>query len=354
MIFRYAEIFSGAGGLALGAKTASFVDASGEEWGITPVWSLDSDADACETYRRNIGDHAVCADARTYDWSEMPAFDGLGFGFPCNDFSLVGEHKGLHGEFGPLYSYAVKAIQAHNPLWFVAENVDGLSSANKGEALTKIVSALEQAGASGYRTFKHAYKFEEYGVPQNRHRIIIVGIRGDVPKHFVVPAPTAKGAFVTSKAAICSPPIPAGAPNHEMPRHNDLVIRRLKHIPPGKNVWCEELPQELRWKVKKKATISQCYRRLDPDKPSYTVIANGGGGTHVYHWSEARALTNRERARLQTFPDDFVFSGSVGSARRQIGMAVPPLAARQVFEALLRSFASVCQEDGGLFCGVES
>ena len=89
------------------------------------------------------------------------------------------------------------------------------------------------------------------------------------------------------------------------------------------------------------ARISQIYKRLNPDRPAYTVTGSGGGGTHIYHWAEPRALTNRERARLQTFPDDFVFMGSKESVRKQIGMAVPCRGAKLIFEAVLRSFAGV-------------
>ena len=91
----------------------------------------------------------------------------------------------------------------------------------------------------------------------------------------------------------------------------------------------------------KGAKISQIYKRLDPTKPAYTVTGSGGGGTHIYHWAEPRALTNRERARLQTFPDSYVFSGSKESVRRQIGMAVPCNGARIIFEAILNSFAGI-------------
>jgi DNA (cytosine-5)-methyltransferase 1 len=86
--------------------------------------------------------------------------------------------------------------------------------------------------------------------------------------------------------------------------------------------------------------ISQIYKRLDPRKPAYTVTGSGGGGTHVYHWKENRALTNRERARLQTFPDHFVFEGSKESIRRQIGMAVPPEGASVIFEAIAKTLTA--------------
>ena len=118
------------------------------------------------------------------------------------------------------------------------------------------------------------------------------------------------------------------------------VIERLKHIKPGENAWTANLPKDLKLKVKS-AKLSMIYKRLDPDKPAYTITGSGGGGTHMYHWSENRALTNRERARLQTFPDEFVFHGSKESVRRQIGMAVPVDGAKTILEAILKTFAKI-------------
>ncbi|MGF1926120.1 MAG: DNA cytosine methyltransferase, partial [Bacteroidia bacterium] len=100
------------------------------------------------------------------------------------------------------------------------------------------------------------------------------------------------------------------------------------------------IPDNLRLNVKG-AKISQIYKRLDPNKPAYTVTGSGGGGTHIYHWEENRALTNRERARLQTFPDNFEFLGSKESVRKQIGMAVPPKGAKIIIEAVLKCFAGI-------------
>ena len=127
--------------------------------------------------------------------------------------------------------------------------------------------------------------------------------------------------------------------------HNDIsatgskkVADRLNYIKPGENAWTADLPEHLKLNVKG-AKLSMIYKRLDPEKPAYTVTGSGGGGTHMYHWSEPRALTNRERARLQTFPDDFVFIGSKESVRRQIGMAVPAKGAQVILEAILKTFA---------------
>lgn len=104
-------------------------------------------------------------------------------------------------------------------------------------------------------------------------------------------------------------------------------------------MWDVELPDDL--KIHTKTKISTIYKRLDPEKPSYTVTGSGGGGTHIYHWEEARALTNRERARLQTFPDDYFFEGSKEQVRKQIGMAVPCEGAKLIFEAVLKTFAGI-------------
>ena len=134
-------------------------------------------------------------------------------------------------------------------------------------------------------------------------------------------------------------------PNHIFTKNSQQVIERLKYIKPGQSAFTAKLPKSLTLNVKG-AKISQIYRRLNPNKPAYTVTGSGGGGTHMYHWSENRALTNRERARLQTFPDDFIFKGNKESQRKQIGMAVPVDGAKIIFESILNCFGkkklSIC------------
>lgn len=340
--FRLAELFSGPGGLALGA-IRSRAENKEAVFSIQPVWANDYDADTCKTYSRNIHDgimdSVVCAPVQDIDFKKVPKFDVLAFGFPCNDFSIVGEQKGFDGKFGPLYSYGVKAIGIHDPKWFIAENVGGLQSANEGKAFKQILNDLENAG-NGYDLFPHLYKFDEYGVPQQRQRIVIIGIRKNLKLTFKIPAPTTKNNPVTAREAIENPPIPTDAPNNELTRQSLGVIERLKYIPAGENAWYHGIPDHLKLNVKG-AKMSQIYKRLDPNKPSYTITGSGGGGTHVYHWREHRALTNRERARLQSFPDNFMFEGSKESARKQIGMAVPPVGAQAIIEAVLKTFAGV-------------
>lgn len=341
MKFKMAELFCGPGGLALGA-----IDASNAVNGasIVPVWANDIDLDTCTTYASNIhnGDlsHVYCSPVQELDFNDMPDFDGLAFGFPCNDFSIVGESKGTDGKYGPLYSHGVRAINAKNPQWFVAENVGGLQSANEGRAFQRILSDLKNSGTEGYDLTVHLYKFEDYGVPQKRHRFIIVGTRKDLQLSYRVPEPTTGDVTlqVSAKTAIENPPITNAMAHNELTRQSATVIERLKHIPAGENAWYEGLPKHLRLNVKG-ARLSQIYKRLKADSPSYTITGSGGGGTHGYHWSEPRALTNRERARIQTFPDWYRFSGSKESVRKQIGMAVPSAGAKHIFIALLKTFA---------------
>lgn len=339
MIFALGELFCGPGGLAYGATHANI---GNKDFGIVHRWANDYDRDTCDTYINNIcpddPDSVICGDVRKLDIDTLGNIDALAFGFPCNDFSVVGEQKGFNGTYGPLYTYGVKVLNKYHPQWFLAENVGGLKSANEGKAFKKIQADLK---AAGYRIYPHLYKFEDYGVPQARHRMIIVGIREDLPYVYKVPSPELyKDVDNSCRTAIEAPPIPPDAFNNELTKQSATVVERLKHIKPGQNAFTADLPEHLQLHVKG-AKISQIYKRLDPDKPAYTVTGSGGGGTHIYHYSEPRALTNRERARLQTFPDDYEFKGSKESVRKQIGMAVPCMGAKIIFEAVLKTFAGI-------------
>ena len=338
--FTVGEMYSGPGGIGTALSKTRLTSRS-LDFSFQHVWATDYDPDTCRTYKNNLlkgnpNALSICDDIRNVDILKLPVVDGFLYGFPCNDFSQVGESLGLKGKFGRLYEYGVKYIDHANPLFIFAENVSGIGSSNSGKAFELILSELNNAGQYGYDLAVHHYKFEDYGVPQARHRYIIVGTRGDLGLQFRVPTPTMT--LKTCKDAIENPRISADAHNHELTRQSKVVVERLKLIKPGENVWTADLPDHLKLNVKG-ATISQIYKRLDPTKPSYTVTGSGGGGTHVYHWKEPRALTNRERARLQTFPDDFVFYGSKESVRAQIGMAVPVDGAKIILDALLKTFA---------------
>lgn len=134
MLFRLGELFSGPGGLAVGAMQADIGD---PQWGIVHQWATDFDPDTVETYRRNITPDApesvILRDVRELPMEELARhgdIDALAFGFPCNDFSVVGEQRGLEGTYGPLYTYGAKALETFQPMWFLAENVSGLQNAS--------------------------------------------------------------------------------------------------------------------------------------------------------------------------------------------------------------------------------
>ena len=356
-MLKIAELFCGAGGFAEGAKRAGFKH----------IWGVDIHKDSCETFKNNQKCEAF--HEKIEDFSkpkrlkkvkkDFGKINGLLFGFPCNDFSLVGKKEKMEGKFGGLYKYACKVLNFFEPEFFVAENVTSLSKKLKFNSskqvlvknvfdkeklqnqnyqnFKKIMGDLANCSKHGYRIYADNYKFEEYGIPQTRHRIILVGFREDYFRknkiNFQKPEKN-KGPQKTCKEALDE--IPDGMEHTEKTKHDERVIRRLKKTAEGKNVWDlgddkDGLPGV------KKARMSHIYKRLDSSKPAYTVTGSGGGGTHVYHYKENRALTNRERARLQTFPDKYNFFGGKESVRRQIGMAVPVLGAEKIMKAVKKS-----------------
>ena len=340
-IFRLGELFCGPGGIACGAMRAQSADG---KFMIEHAWANDYDADTCETYRRNICPDTPqtvhCGDVRELEIKSLGEIDAFCYGFPCNSFSNVGKHQGLENEkFGQLYWYGIEVLKTYKPKWFVAENVSGIRSAGSGD-FDIILHDMREAG---YRLNVNLYKAEQYGVPQTRHRVIIVGIRNDLPVEYKVPDPAMYAECdVSSRTALAG--IPVTSTNNEVRKLTKDVVRRLSYIRPGENIWQaeerlgDEFPEELR--INTKTKISQIYRKLDPDKPAYTVTAAGGGGTFMYHWTD-RELTNRERARIQTFPDDYEFVGNYSSVRKQIGMAVPCKLSEIVITAVLNSFAGI-------------
>jgi DNA (cytosine-5)-methyltransferase 1 len=211
------------------------------------------------------------------------------------------------------------------------------------------MSDLASASDYGYKVYADRFKFEEYGVPQSRHRMILVGYKGDFFEknkvNYIKPKKLFESAndFITCKTALeegvpgtkQSPLSLKKAANQELTKHSKDVLLRLENTKEGQNVW--DLEDKFGLPGVTKARMSHIYKKLDSTRPSYTVTGSGGGGTHVYHYKENRALTNRERARLQTFDDSYEFKGSKEEVRKQIGMAVPVLAAKHILKAVYKS-----------------
>ena len=347
-MIKLGELFCGPGGFAEGARKSK---------GFKHVWANDIHADTCNTFRKH---HPNCEviEGDVYkkfikqNMIKLKKIDGLIFGFPCNDFSIVGKTLGLQGSYGPLYKAACKVLNFFEPKFFVAENVSSIAPLNdKNQSserflnFTKIMKDLASSSKHGYHIYADKFKFEEYGVPQTRHRQILVGYRGDFFKKDNISYE--KPASTTERIS-CKVALEKGVPgtnqnkrlyekakNKEPTNHSENVLKRLANTKEGQNVW--QIDDEFGLPNVKSARMSHIYKKLDSSKPAYTVTGSGGGGTHVYHYKENRALNNRERARLQTFDDDYDFSGNKESVRRQIGMAVPVIAAKHILTAVKQS-----------------
>ena len=319
---KVASLFSGCGGLDLGFKQA----------GYQIVWANDFDHWSCQTYERNFGDHIVEGSIEDIDFESIPDHDIMTGGFPCQDFSMIWKRGGLETERGNLYAYFVKAVKVKRPKIFVAENVKGLLTANGGRAVKTIA---EDFAELGYKVDINLYNFAEYGAPQLRERVLIVGVRHDVDYEFEKPYPIFNDTnYVTSGEALVG--VENVIYNNEKQNIKEKTKKMLELIPEGGNF--ASIPKDSPYYVK--GMISHVYRRLHRDKPSTTIIAGGGGGTWGYHYEENRPLTNRERARLFGYPDDFVFEGSITEVRRQIGNSVPPVAAEQIAKHLMPAFSA--------------
>ncbi|MEM1171949.1 MAG: DNA cytosine methyltransferase [Cyanobacteria bacterium P01_H01_bin.35] len=325
------SLFSGCGGMDLPFHKAGF----------KVVWAIDSNLYACQTFKKNIADIIEHNQIENIDISEVPEADLITGGFPCQDFSMIWKRPGLEGTRGNLYTYFLEFVKRKQPKVFIAENVKGLLSANKHQAIQQIISDFESI-SPGYLVKPKLYNFADYGVPQFRERVILVGIRMDTGFNFIHPAPEygigRKYPYITAGEALKN--VEKIPDNNEHQKIQPRTIEILKRIKAGGNF--TDIPKDSPYYVK--GMISHVYRRIHPDKPAATIIAGGGGGTWGYHYPEPRSLTNRERARLQTFPDNFIFEGSFTEIRRQIGNAVPPDGIVSIVESLIPLFKNDYQK----------
>lgn len=267
---RVASLFSGCGGMDLGFEAEDF----------NIVWANDINHWACETYRRNLGNYIIEGNIADLDLEALPDCDLILGGFPCQDFSMIWKRGGINTARGNLYRYFAEAIHKKEPKVFIAENVKGLLSANNGEAIKRIIDDFEKTGKYGYRTKPYLINFANYGVPQLRERVLIVGVRKDIADELDIPRPTHDSSSYVS-AAEALKGVESVPQNNEHQNVLKRTIERLKLIPPGGNF--SDIPRSSPFYVK--GMISHVYRRLHPDRPSTTIIAGGGGGTWGYHYS---------------------------------------------------------------------
>lgn len=291
------SLFSGAGGLDLG-----FIMANNDI-----IWANDLYDDAVKTYKKNISDHIMLADINNISSKDIPDCDIVIGGFPCQGFSVANTKRHSGDERNELYKQLVRVIKDKNPKFFLAENVKGLTNFEHGKVFQMILSDFESLG---YKVKYKVVNAADYGVPQTRQRVIIVGVRNDIEWSYDFPDPT-----------------------YDKDETNGLkkwvsVSKALSEIPePGDDC---KLPNHTYSKYKLNINGYIGHRLLDPDKPAPTVTARGdnrGGVVILPHPNGKRRMSCRELATVQSFPLNYEFIGNNSSVYRQIGNAVPPLLA---------------------------
>lgn len=296
------SLFSGAGGLDLGFKMA----------GHEIVWANDNFSEAVETYKKNLGSHIVCDDIYKIDVSKIPDCDIVIGGFPCQGFSIANMKRHAGDSRNELYKMLIKVITEKQPKFFLAENVKGILSLEHGEVIKMIMNDFNSIG---YKAVYKVLNAADYGVPQLRKRVIIIGIRDDINFKYDYPSPT-----------------------HNANGDNGLkkwvsVGDAMKNIPDPDQP--NNIPNHTYSHFKLKFNGYLGNRVIDPNEPAPTVTARGddkGGVVVLHHPSNERRMSCRELATVQSFPLDYEFVGNNSSVYRQIGNAVPPLLAKAVAE----------------------
>jgi DNA (cytosine-5)-methyltransferase 1 len=339
------DIFSGAGGLSIGALNA----------GIKIPYAVENDLASAKTFKRNHPETEVInKDIREIDPKKLNIknpFIIFG-GPPCQGFSTSNRQtRTLDNKNNSLFEEFVRFVRELSPEWFLFENVEGIVSFNKGKTLRLITQSFEELG---YKVVSEVLTASDYGVPQNRNRFIMVGNKSNIEFQF----PEKSQEKISVFDAICDlPGLVNGQLEETLPysgkassygkklrngsksalqnfvsRNKDYVVERYKHIKPGQN-W-RAIPVEMMQNYKLRENChSGIYKRLDPEKPS--VVISNYRKNMLIHPTQDRGLSVREAARIQSFPDDFVFEGTLMHIQQQIGNAVPPLLAEVIFKQII-------------------
>ena len=309
------SLFSGCGGLDLGLTGGfQYLDQSYERLPFDILHAVDNSHDAVETYRLNLGSHVDLQDLATIPTKSLPAADVLTGGFPCQDFSSSGPKTGLNGHRGHLYKVLVNYMECHRPLVVIGENVPHLARLSGGRYLDTILRDLR---ALGYRFEVWELYGPDYGLPQSRRRLFLIGVRGDIDGFPLPPEPTHVGSYVTTSQAL-----------------GDL-----------ESVIDESITNQSQFYVASRASAGggQGDHRNPANGVAYCIRANSRGRIQ-FHYSLSRRLTVRECARLQGFPDEFVFPFTTQRNLTLVGNAVPPLLGHSVGRAVAYFFDAPPEE----------
>lgn len=321
----YIDLFSGSGGFSLGFDDAGFEN----------IFSVEYDREICRTYRYNFPTHNLLElDIRTLSGERIREatngrkVDVVIGGPPCQGFSMASNigRRFTDDPRNHLFKEFVRIVDIVRPACFVMENVARLYTRLRGATREEIIQSF---GKIGYRVEAAVVCASDYGVPQNRYRVLFVGAEGNQAGPIIFPAKR-PGRRLTIKDAIDKyPPLESGQksdiPNHQAMAHSRQMLEKMSYVRDGGGR--EDIPEPIR---PQKGDIRK-YIRYDSGKPSICIT---GDMRKVFHYSQNRALTVRELAAIQTYPDDFIFLGSSMKQQQMVGNSVPPVLARSIAEAV--------------------
>ncbi len=357
------DLFCGAGGLSEGFRQAGFHvlagsdfnEVAGQTFAATHLGAIFLDGPIQDITAKKILSETGLAKGE---------LDCLIGGPPCQAFSVYNHQRGMHDLRSHLFREYLRLVKGLSPKWIVMENVKGILSVGGGEAVRAIQSGFNDLG---YRVEMRTLKAEEYGVPQERRRVVFIGTRGSMPIHFAEPTHgPGKIPFVTIRQAIGDLPTlkngeaigstayskkatsdfqremrqrSALIHNHSAPKLSAANLERMKHIPPGgswRDIPVDLLPEGM--KRARRCDHTKRYGRMTWDGLACTILTKCDVHWGAYmHPDQDRAISVREAARLQSFPDWFQFEGSMTDQYVQIGNAVPPLLGKSIAMAILKA-----------------
>ena len=319
-MYNVASLFCGCGGVDLG--TIGGFTFNKTNYGKHPcklVYACDIDQKAIDTHKLNFNtEKLVCADICEVDADDIPECDILTGGFPCQSFSTVNPTKNPFDDRAHLYKQMVRIIQAKQPKVFIAENVKGMMTLHKGAIFKQIISAFEEAG---YKTFYSLLNAADYGVPQKRERVIIVGIRNDIWKQqgdFSFPAKTNEENWQPLSIAV-----PKLAIEEKKYYFSERAVQGMKN---AKNNMKRGLAQDLNEPC---LTITSHLAKVSLNSRDPVLLVDSE--KELY-----RRFTPLEAARIQSFPDNFQFAGTETTAYKQIGNAIPPVIFWHIMDKIIK------------------
>ena len=320
---KYVDLFSGSGGFSLGFDNKGFQN----------VFSIDIEPSFCETYKHNFPNHKLI----TKDICKLSDNDILNLvgsnkidvvigGPPCQGFSMAGNigRKFIDDPRNKLYREFLRVVNVINPNFFVMENVARLYTHSKGLIRNQIISDFNEIG---YNVECKVVNTVNYEIPQIRNRVLFIGTKFE--KEIIFPKKIDKKPLTVKETIDHYPPLKSGEdsdfPNHCAMNHSDQMLKKMSFVKDGGDR--NQIPE----KIRPLSGDIRKYIRYNSNEPSVCIT---GDMRKIFHYNQNRALTVRELAKLQTYPDSFIFKGSKISQQQQVGNSVPPKLAESIAEVI--------------------